>query len=128
MVLDTSALIAILANEPERREFIEKLEAADSRLISAATLVEASIVIETKFGADGQKFLDLFIDRAGIEIAPVDEHQAREAQLAYSRFGKGRHVAALNLGDCFPYALAVTSGEPLLYKGSDFAATDVEPA
>lgn len=128
MVLDTSALIAILANEPERREFIEKLEAADSRLISAATLVEASIVIETKFGADGQKFLDLFIDRAGIEIAPVDEHQAREARLAYSRFGKGRHVAALNLGDCFPYALAVTSGEPLLYKGSDFAATDVEPA
>jgi ribonuclease VapC len=128
MVIDTSALMAILGDEPERREFIEKVEAADVRLLSAALFVEASIVIEARFGAEGQAFLDLFIDRSGIEIVPVDEEQAREARLAYRRYGKGRHSAGLNFGDCFAYALAMTSGEPLLFKGADFAATDVTPA
>lgn len=128
MVIDTSALIAILADEPERRTFIEKIEAADVRLLSAASFVETSIVIEARHGADGVKLLDLFLDRAGIEIAPVDGEQAREARLAFSRYGRGRHAAALNFGDCFAYALATTSGEPLLFKGLDFARTDVASA
>lgn len=128
MVIDTSALLAILWDEPERRTFIEKIEAADARLLSAASLVETSIVIEARHGAEGVKLLDLFLDRAGIEIAPVDDEQAREARLAFSRYGKGRHAAGLNFGDCFAYALAITSGEPLLFKGRDFAATDIASA
>lgn len=128
MVIDTSALIAILEDEPERRAFIDKIEAADARLLSAANLMEASIVIEVRHGAEGQKFLDLFIDRAGIEIAKVDEEQAREARLAFSRYGKGRNTAGLNFGDCFAYALAITSGEPLLFKETDFSSTDVPSA
>lgn len=128
MVIDTSALLAILQDEPERRSFIEKIEAADARLLSAASLVETSIVIEARHGAEGVKLLDLFLDRAGVEIAPVDDEQAREARLAFSRYGKGRHAAGLNFGDCFAYALATTSGEPLLFKGLDFAATDIASA
>ncbi|CAN5719140.1 type II toxin-antitoxin system toxin ribonuclease C30 [soil metagenome] len=128
MVIDTSALIAILVDEPERRAFIEKIEAADTRLLSAANLVEASIVMEVRYGAEGGKFLDLFVERAGIEIVPVDVEQAREARLADSHYGKGRHAARLNFGDCFAYALAIMSGEPLLFKGTDFSSTDVVPA
>jgi ribonuclease VapC len=126
--MNTSALIAILDDEPERRTFIEKIEASDTRLLSAANLVEAAIVIDARYGAEGGKFLDLFVERAGIEIVPVDVEQAREARLAYSRYGKGRHAARLNFGDCFAYALAITSGEPLLFKGTDFSSTDVIPA
>lgn len=128
MVIDTSALIAILADEPERRTFIEKIEAADARLLSATTFVETSIVIEARHGTEGVRLLDLFLDRAGIEIAPVDDEQAREARLAFSRYGKGRHAAGLNFGDCFAYAVAMTSGDALLFKGSDFDSTDVPPA
>ena len=128
MVIDTSALVAILEDEPERRAFIENIEAADVRLLSAANFVEASIVIEARRGAEGQRLLDLFVERAGIEITPVDLEQAREARLAFSRFGKGRHEAGLSFGDCFSYALAVTSGEPLLFRGSDFTHTDVTSA
>lgn len=128
MVIDTSALIAILEDEPERRAFIEKIEGADVRLLSAAAFVEASIVIEARRGAEGQRLLDLFIERGGIEIAPVDEEQAREARLAFSRYGKGRHQAGLNFGDCFSYALAIASGEALLFKGTDFGGTDVNTA
>jgi ribonuclease VapC len=128
MVIDTSALVAILAGEPERRGFIEKIESADTRLLSAASFVEASIVIEARYGPEGLTLLDLFLDRAGIEIAVVDSEQAREGRLAFSRYGKGRHAAALNFGDCFAYALAITSGEGLLFKGSDFSRTDVSMA
>lgn len=128
MVIDTSALLAILWDEPERRSLIEKIEAADARLLSAASFVDISIVIEARHGAEGVKLLDLFLDRAGIEIAPVDDEQAREARLAFSRYGKGRHAAGLNFGDCFAYALATTSGESLLFKGLDFAATDITSA
>ena len=127
MVIDTSALIAIFANEPERRPFIEAIEAADSRLLSAATFVEISIILESRHGADGLRDLDLFLNRAGIGLTPVDDEQAREARRAFSRFGKGRHPAGLNLGDCFAYALAITAGEPLLFMGEDFARTDVVP-
>lgn len=127
MVVDTSALIAILQDEPERRSFNEALEAADARLISVATLVESSILIESRYGAEGLRDLDLLLERAGIEPVPVDLEQARAARSAWSRFGKGRHPAGLNFGDCFAYALARVLGEPLLYKGDDFSQTDVRP-
>ena len=125
MIVDTSAVLAILQDEPERRRFNEAVEAADSRLMSVATFVEVSIVIESRFGAEGLHHLDLFVDRAGMELVPVDVEQTRVARGAFSRFGKGRHRAALNYGDCFSYALAQVMGEPLLYKGEDFSGTDI---
>jgi ribonuclease VapC len=125
MVIDTSALLAILQDEPERRRLNEAVEAAESRLLSVASFVETSIVIESRFGTEGLHHLDLIIDRAGIELAPVDVEQARVARAAFSRFGKGRHPAGLNFGDCFSYALAQVLGETLLYKGDDFSKTDV---
>jgi ribonuclease VapC len=128
MVIDTSALVAILRNEPERERFVQAIEEADVALVSAAALVETSIVIESRYGAMGVRDLDVFIDRAGIEIAAVDAEQAREARRAFSRYGKGRSDAALNFGDCFSYALALTAGEPLLFKGDDFSRTDVVSA
>ena len=128
MILDTSALFAILADEPERRSFNEAIEAAESRRMSVATFVETSIVLEARYGAAGARELDLFLERAAIELVPVDLEQARLARRAWSRFGKGRHPAALNFGDCFAYALAAALGEPLLFQGDDFAQTDVVPA
>lgn len=125
MVIDSSAVLAILLDEPERRSFNEAIEAADTRVISAATFVELSIIIESRFGAEGIRDLDLFFERAGVEIAAVDAEQALAARRAFSRFGKGRHQAGLNYGDCFAYALATVRGEPLLYKGEDFRQTDV---
>ena len=127
MVLDTSALLAILADEPERRTFTEAVEAADSRRISAATYVEASIVIECRHGSDGLRDLDLLLERADVEILPVDAQQARLARRAFSLYGKGRHRAGLNFGDCFSYALAKVLDEPLLFKGDDFVHTDLAP-
>jgi ribonuclease VapC len=125
MVIDTSALLAILLDKDERRSFNEAIEAAGSTIMSVASFVEVSIVIESRFGAEGLQALDLFLDRARIELAVVDVEQGKIARRAFSRFGKGRHPAGLNFGDCFSYALAVVRGEPLLYKGSDFAQTDV---
>lgn len=127
MVLDTSALLAILQDEPERRRFNEAIEMADSRRISAATFVEASIVIDSRYGAEGLQALDRFIERAAIEVVPVDVEQARAAREAFMRFGKGRYAAGLNFGDCFPYALSRVLAEPLLFKGDDFGRTDVMP-
>ncbi len=128
MVIDTSALLAILQDEPERRAFNQAIEAADSRSISTATFVETSIVIESRYGAEGLRDLDLLIAEASIDLVPVDEEQAQVARTAFSRFGKGRHPAGLNYGDCFSYALAKSLGEPLLYKGGDFSLTDISPA
>jgi ribonuclease VapC len=125
VVLDTSALLAVLQDEPERRSFNEAIEAADSAALSVESFVEASIVIEARHGADGLRALDRFIERAGIVVAAVDLEQGKVARDAFSRFGKGRHAAALNFGDCFSYALARVLGEPLLFKGEDFARTDV---
>ena len=125
MVIDTSALLAILQDEPERRRFNEAIELADSRRISAATFVEVSIAIDSRLGAEGLRDLDRFIERAEIEVTPVDVEQARAAREAFTRFGKGRHAAGLNFGDCFSYALSRVLGEPLLYKGEDFIRTDV---
>ena len=128
MVIDTSAILAVLQDEPERRVFNEIIEAADERRISAASFVEASIVIETRYEAEGLRDFDLYLAKAAIEIYAVDEDQALAARRAFRDYGRGRHAAALNFGDCFAYALAVTLGEPLLFKGSDFARTDVAVA
>jgi len=128
MVIDSSALLAILQDEPERRAFNEAIEGAASRAISVASWVEVSMVIETRAGAEGLRDLDLFVDRARIEIVPVDVEQGKAARRAFSRFGKGRHPAGLNYGDCFAYALASHLGEPLLFKGEDFGKTDLTPA
>jgi ribonuclease VapC len=125
MVLDTSALLAILQDEPERRRFNEAIEVANSRLVSVASFVELSIVLEARYGAEGVRQLDRFLEHAGVEMVPVDENQGRVARQAFARFGKGHHAAGLNFGDCFSYALARSLDEPLLYKGDDFSRTDV---
>lgn len=126
MIVDTSALLAIPQDEPERRRFNEAIEMADARRLSAATFVEASIVVEARFGAEGQRALGRLIEISGMEIVPVDVEQARAAREAYVRFGKGRHAAGLDFGDCFSYALASVLREPLLFKGDDFERTDVD--
>ena len=125
MVIDTSAILAILQREPERTSFIEAIEAADATRISVASFVETSMVIESRYGAEGLRDLGRFISRSGIEVVPVDVEQGQLACSAFSRFGKGRHRAGLNYGDCFSYAAAIGSGEPLLCKGDDFIHTDV---
>jgi ribonuclease VapC len=128
MVVDTSALVAILQAEPDRRTFTEALEEAGHCVMSAASFVEVSMVIETRFGARGVQDLDLLMSKAGIDIVSVDREQALMARRAFARFGKGRHPAGLNFGDCFAYALAEARTEPLLFKGDDFAKTDIESA
>ncbi len=125
MVIDTSALIAVLQDEPERKAFNEAIEAADRRAMSVASFVEASMIVESRSGPDGVRTLDLFIAKAGIELVAVDADQAHVARTAFRVYGKRRHPAGLNFGDCFAYALARTLGEPLLFKGSDFSLTDV---
>ena len=128
MVIDTSALVAILCNEPEAPLFEEALERNATRLISAGTLLETSIVIEARFGEAGGRELDLLIHKAQIRIEPFDQEQAEIAREAYRTYGKGRHPAGLNYGDCFAYALGSARGEPLLYKGEDFSKTDIKSA
>ncbi len=128
MVIDTSALLAILQDESERRVFNETIEAAERCSLSVASFVESSIVLLSRYGAEGVRNLDLFIAKARISLVPVDVDQACAARDAYHHYGKGRHPAALNYGDCFAYALAKTLGEPLLFKGHDFDQTDVVPA
>ena len=128
MVLDTSALLAILLSEPESPAFRTAIEAEPVRLVSAATFLEAAIVVETRFGEAGGRELDLLLHTAGCEVVPVDAAQAGIARAAFRRYGKGRHPAGLNFGDCFSYALSMASGEPLLYKGDDFGRTDLRRA
>jgi len=125
MILDTSAVLAILQDEPERRRFNEAIEAAAEVRISAATFVEASIVVEARFGAEGLRDFDRLLELAAVEIESFDSVQARAARDAFSRYGKGRRAAGLNLGDCYSYALARVLGEPLLFKGEDFVRTDI---
>lgn len=125
MVVDTSALLAILQNEPERRAFVEAIEAADRCSLSAASFVETSIVLEARYGASGVRDLDFFLAKADIEVVSVDRELALAARGAFARFGRGRHPAGLNFGDCFSYALAAMLDEPLLFKGDDFAHTDL---
>jgi ribonuclease VapC len=128
VVLDTSALLAMLLAEPERDAFIALLSSADDPLVSAATLVEASIVMHAKTGAAGVRDLDELLIAAGVRCVAVDDEQARLARDAFARYGKGRSPAGLNFGDCFSYALAHAADRQLLFKGEDFAKTDVAPA
>jgi ribonuclease VapC len=125
MVLDTSAVLALLLNEPEAEAFRSAVADDETRLMSAATLLESALVIETRKGDAGGRELELLVHKAAIEIVAVDAEQVAEARRAYRRFGRGRHPAELNFGDLFAYGLARTSGEPLLFKGSDFEKTDV---
>jgi ribonuclease VapC len=125
MVIETSAIIAVLLNEANAIGIARAIESCSPRLLSAANLLEASIVIESRKGEAGGRELDLLIYRAAIEIVAVDQDQAEIARLAWRRFGKGRHPAGLNYGDCFAYALAKSRRLPLLFQGDDFSQTDI---
>lgn len=125
MIIDTSALIAILLDEPEAEALIRAIAATPRPKMSSFSLLEAGIVIEAKKGAAGGRELDLFILKARIEIVSLDEEQSQMALDGWRKFGKGRHPAGLNIGDCCSYALAMHSGEPLLFKDDDFSRTDV---
>ena len=128
MVLDTSALLAVLLGEPERDRFVALLADADDPVISAATLVEASIVMLARTGDEGVALLDALLAAAAVRCVAVDGVQADLARGAYARYGRGRGQAGLNYGDCFSYALARAMDRPLLFKSDDFARTDVTPA
>ena len=125
MIVDSSAVLAILFDEKDAETFARILTEADSCRMSAANFVEVAIVVEAQTKNSGSRQFDAFVRRAGLVIEPVTEEQAHIARQAYTDFGKGRHPAGLNFGDCFAYALARVLGEPLLYKGDDFPHTDV---
>lgn len=127
MVIDTSALIAVLLAEPSAQSIARVIADAPLRLFSAPNLLEASIVIERRNRDAGAQALDNLIYRTGIEIVPADYDLVEVARRAWRRFGKGRHPASLNYGDCFAYALAKSRGLPLLFVGDDFSQTDIEP-
>jgi ribonuclease VapC len=128
MIVDSSAVLAVLLDEAEAEEFTALLLNSEVCRMSAVSFVEASIIAETNGGDGGVRQLDAFLRTAGITIEPVSEEHALAARQAYSDYGRGRHAAGLNLGDCFSYALARASGEPLLFKGSDFRKTDIVSA
>jgi ribonuclease VapC len=125
VVIDTSAILAILEAEPDAAAFAEAIEMDPVRLVSAATVLEASIVVLARHGDAGARELDLFLLRAQADVVPVTAEHAALGRDAWVRYGKSRHPAGLNFGDCFAYALARASGEPLLFKGQDFRRTDV---
>jgi ribonuclease VapC len=125
VVIDTSAVLAILLGEPEAAKLARVIAEDGKRYIAPVSHLESSIVITTKKGPLGLRELDLFLYEARVEIAAMDEDQALFARIAYLKYGKGHHPAGLNLGDCCSYALAMSLGEPLLFKGRDFALTDV---
>jgi ribonuclease VapC len=128
MIIDSSALVAILAGEPDADHYVQAISTAPICRISAASFVEISIVLEAQHGPEVVRQCDALLRRAEVLIEPVTVEQAHLARQAYIDFGKGRHPAALNYGDCFAYALAKATGEPLLFKGEDFKKTDVESA
>jgi ribonuclease VapC len=126
VVIDTSALLAILLGEPERGRFLELLSESEARLLSAANALETAIVVESRRGEAAGRELDLFLHRTKIEIVAVDAEQFSIARFAWRKYGKGRHPAGLNFGDCFAYALTKAFSEPLLAKGEDFRQTDLQ--
>ena len=128
MVIDSSALLAILLGESESDAIVEALEADARRLLCAVHLLETAIVIEARKGPAGGRELDLLLHRARIQIVNLTAELAETARDAWRRFGKGRHPAGLNFCDCCAYALSRQLGEPLLYKGQDFSQTDVQRA
>ena len=125
MILDTSPLIAILAGELDAELYIQAISRAPGCRISAGNFIELSIVVESQFAAEVLRQCDALFRRVGIVIEPVTVEHAHLARQAFHDFGKGRHPAGLNFGDCFAYALAKQTGEPLLFKGNDFRQTDV---
>lgn len=126
MVIETSALVAILFDEPDAEHFEIAIESDPRRLMSTASVLETSMVVEARLGEAGGREFDLLLHKAQIEIVAFSAAQLEMARHAFRTYGKGRHPAGLNFGDCFAYALSKTSGEPLLFKGNDFAQTDVE--
>ena len=126
MVIDTSALMAILLCESDAETFARVIADDPKRLKSAFSALEAGIVVEAKKGPPGGRELDLLLHRAGIDIVSMDIRQYELARMAWRKYGKGRHAAGLNIDDCCAYALSVYSGEPLLYKGNDFSRTDIQ--
>jgi ribonuclease VapC len=126
VVIDTSALLAILLGEPEREKFLQLLSESETRLLSAANALETAIVVESRRGEVAGREFDLFLHRTRIEIVSVDAEQFSIARFAWRKYGKGRHPAALNFGDCFAYALTKIATEPLVAKGEDFRRTDLQ--
>lgn len=124
-MIDSSALLAILFDEPERAAFVRRIAADPVRLMSVANWLEAAIIVDDRLDEEGARDLKLFLLEAAIALVPVTAEQAELARTAYRRYGRGNHPARLNYGDCFAYALARDTGEPLLFKGDDFARTDV---
>jgi ribonuclease VapC len=129
MIIDSSALIAILRGEPDASRFAAAIEAAETRRISTANYLEAAIIIDASRDPIASRRFDELVEEADIRIEAATEAHARIARAAYRDFGRGSgHPARLNFGDCFAYALAKASGEKLLFKGEDFAHTDIEAA
>ena len=126
MILDTSALLAVLFDEPDADYFERVIASAMTCRMSVANHLEAAMVVESRMGDEGGRQLDNFVETAEIELVPVTPDQAQAARLAWRRYGKGNHPAGLNFGDCFAYALAEVVQEPLLFKGMDFSLTDIE--
>lgn len=128
MVLDSSAVIAIMLGEPAAQRLATALSSAPARYISAATVVEVAMVLLGRYGDAGESQLDTFLREVAVAVVPVTEDQTTLARDGAARFGRGRHAAALNYGDCFSYALAIALNEPLLFVGEDFGKTDVNVA
>ncbi len=125
MIIDTSALVAILDQEPEAERIARTLAATPERMLSAANLLEVGIVMQARRGDDGTRDVELLLAKLRVEIVPFTARQAEIARKAFRRYGRGRHDAKLNFGDCFAYALAKDAAAPLLFKGDDFGQTDV---
>ena len=128
MIVDSSAVLAVLLHETDARRYAEMVLTTAPCRMSVANALEASIVVESRGGAEACHELDEFLERAEVELAPVTAEHLTVARRAWRRFGKGNHPAGLNFGDCFAYALASVTGEPLLFKGEDFTRTDIEAA
>ena len=125
MIIDTSALVSILDQEAEAERLVRAIAAASERMLSAANLVETGIVMQVRRGNEAPRDLDLLLAKLRIDIIPVSGKQANLARKAFQHYGRGRHPAKLNFGDCFAYALAKDSSASLLFKGSDFSQTDI---
>ena len=128
MIVDTSAVVAVVLGEEGFEALARAIAFASTRRISAASILEGSIVVETRWGSSGIRQYDSFLREAALIVEPVSLDQVLIARQGFSDYGKGRHPAGLNFGDCFAYALAKVTGEPLLFKGDDFRQTDITPA
>jgi ribonuclease VapC len=128
MVVDTSVVVAIMLREPDRRHFFDKILDAEVKQISTVSYMETGMVLTSRLGEAAEHALDQMLYETGITVVPVSLNHARVALVAFRQYGKGRHPAGLNFGDCFSYALAKSCAEPLLFKGFDFARTDISVA